>query len=182
MRSRSSIRGCVRPSVRPSVCRSHMSWNHEKVPFLTKNTISTSENASYAVYPALLNINVKSTTIALLHSSKSVWMIHTDCHFIITQTLCAVDIFERIGSETIAILNLELHLRTDSKLHHGGVPHLWSERGAGRHWLLLPIRSSKCRHRRVSQRNDATASVCNLFVRHPDWKCYQIKFDWICII
>ena len=51
MRSRISIRGYVRPSVRPS----HTSWNHAKVPFLTKTTISTSENASYAVYPALLS-------------------------------------------------------------------------------------------------------------------------------
>ena len=43
MRSRISIRGYVRPSVG----RSHTSWNHAKVPFLTKTTISTSENASY---------------------------------------------------------------------------------------------------------------------------------------
>ena len=41
-------------SVRPSVRRSHTSWNLEKVPFLTKTT-STSENASYAVYPALFS-------------------------------------------------------------------------------------------------------------------------------
>ena len=46
MRSRISIRGYVRPSVGPS-------WNHAKVPFLTKTTTSSSENASYAVYPAL---------------------------------------------------------------------------------------------------------------------------------
>ena len=53
MRSRISIRGCVRPSVGPSVGPSHMSWNHTKVRFLTKTTISTSEYASYAVYTAL---------------------------------------------------------------------------------------------------------------------------------
>ena len=57
MRSRISIRGCVRPSVgpsvRPSVRPSHTSWNRAKTPFLITTTISTSENASYAVYPAL---------------------------------------------------------------------------------------------------------------------------------
>ena len=41
-------------SVRPSVGRSHASWNPAKVPFSTKITGSTSENASYAVYTALL--------------------------------------------------------------------------------------------------------------------------------
>ena len=40
-------------SVRPSVRRSHTSWNPAKVPFSTKITGSTSENASYAVYTAL---------------------------------------------------------------------------------------------------------------------------------
>ena len=53
MRYRICIRGYVGPSVRPSVHRSHTSWNHAKVPFLTKTSISTNENASYAVYPAL---------------------------------------------------------------------------------------------------------------------------------
>ena len=51
MRSRISIRG----SVRWSVCRSYASWNYAKVPYLTKTTTSTSENASYAVYPALFS-------------------------------------------------------------------------------------------------------------------------------
>ena len=37
----------VRRSVRPSVCATHTSWNLAKVPFLTKTTISASENASY---------------------------------------------------------------------------------------------------------------------------------------
>ena len=46
----------VCPSVRRSVHPSHTSWNHAKVPFSTKTTISISENASYAVYPALLKI------------------------------------------------------------------------------------------------------------------------------
>ena len=61
MRSRISIRGCVRPSVgpsvRPSVCpsvgRSHTSWNPARVTFLARITSSTGENASYAVYTAL---------------------------------------------------------------------------------------------------------------------------------
>ena len=48
-----SVRRSIGPSVRPSVRQSHTSWNHAKVPFLTKTTISTSKNASYAVYPAL---------------------------------------------------------------------------------------------------------------------------------
>ena len=40
-------------SARPSVTH-EFSWkNHAKVPFLTKTTISTGENASYAVYPVL---------------------------------------------------------------------------------------------------------------------------------
>ena len=55
MRSRISIKGCVCPSVLLSVGpsvgwsvrRSHISWNHAKVPFLTKTTFSTSKNASY---------------------------------------------------------------------------------------------------------------------------------------
>ena len=61
MRSRISIRGCVRPSVGPSVGLSvRRSVGHtraetmQKWRFLTKTTISTSENASYAVYPAWL--------------------------------------------------------------------------------------------------------------------------------
>ena len=53
MRSRISKWGCVRPSVGWSVRPSRSSWNHAKKPFLTKITASTSENASYAVYPAL---------------------------------------------------------------------------------------------------------------------------------
>ena len=47
------VRACVRPSVRRSVCRPQTSRKYAKVPFLTKTTTSTSENASYAVYPAL---------------------------------------------------------------------------------------------------------------------------------
>ena len=43
----------VRPSIHPSVHRSHTSWNPAKVPFSTKITGNTSENASYAVYTAL---------------------------------------------------------------------------------------------------------------------------------
>ena len=66
MRSRISIRGCVRPSVRPSVRRSHTSWNLAKPPFLTKSTGSTSENASYAVYPALFFLMWKMATCAFL--------------------------------------------------------------------------------------------------------------------
>ena len=46
----------VHPSVCPFICWSHPSWNHAKVPFLTKTTSRTSENASYAVYPALLKL------------------------------------------------------------------------------------------------------------------------------
>ena len=53
MRSRISIRGCVRPSVGWSVRPSHTSWNQLKMPFLTRTTTSTGKNASYAVYPAL---------------------------------------------------------------------------------------------------------------------------------
>ena len=69
MRPRIFIRGCVRPSISPSVGQSigplvgpsigpsirqsHTSWNHAKMPFSTKVTISTSEDASYAVYTAL---------------------------------------------------------------------------------------------------------------------------------
>ena len=82
MRSRISIRGCVRlsvgpsarPSVRPSVRRSHTSWNHAKVPFLTKNTISASENASYAVYPALF-------CFSLVNSLFSTFFSKTQPHF-----------------------------------------------------------------------------------------------------
>ena len=48
-----SVHRSVRLSVGLSVRPSHTSWNRAKVPFLTKTTISTSENASYAVYPAL---------------------------------------------------------------------------------------------------------------------------------
>ena len=42
----------MRGYVRPSICRSarHTRWNHAKVPFLTKTTISTSENASYVFW------------------------------------------------------------------------------------------------------------------------------------
>ena len=49
-RVRPSVGQSVHPSVRPLVRPSHTSWNHAKVPFLTKTTISMSENASYAVY------------------------------------------------------------------------------------------------------------------------------------
>ena len=48
---RRSVGPPVHRSVGPSVRQSHTSWNHAKVPFLTKTTISTSEN----VYPALLS-------------------------------------------------------------------------------------------------------------------------------
>ena len=61
MRSRISIIGYVRPSVRPS----HTSWKHAKVPFLTKITITTSENASYAVYPALFFLSSDHQTLPL---------------------------------------------------------------------------------------------------------------------
>ena len=55
-----SIRGCVHLSVCRLVHWSHTSWNHANVPFLTKTTISTSENASYAVYPALLLLDAST--------------------------------------------------------------------------------------------------------------------------
>ena len=42
-----SVSPSVGPSVCPSVGRSHTSWDHAKVLFLTITTISTSENASY---------------------------------------------------------------------------------------------------------------------------------------
>ena len=57
MRSPISIKGCVRPS--------YTSWNHAKVPFLTKTTTSTSENASYAVCPALFSNTPKVCLVAL---------------------------------------------------------------------------------------------------------------------
>ena len=41
MRSRISIRGCVRPSVRPSVGRSHTSWISEKWAEFEQNSIRT---------------------------------------------------------------------------------------------------------------------------------------------
>ena len=54
MRSHISIRGYAHPSIgHPS----HMRWNHAIVPFLTKTTISTSENASYDEYPGLVSKN-----------------------------------------------------------------------------------------------------------------------------
>ena len=67
MRSRISIRGCVRPSVRRSVCwsvrPSHTSWNPAKVRFSTKITGSTSENASYAVYTVLFQLSIQRLEI-----------------------------------------------------------------------------------------------------------------------
>ena len=56
------------PSVRPS----HASCNYAKVPVLIKATISTNENASYAVYPALLTFSpsisiFRTPTISIPH-------------------------------------------------------------------------------------------------------------------
>ena len=55
MHSRISIRGCVRQAicrfVGCSVGWSHMSWNHAKVPFLTKTTISTRTHLMPCIWP-----------------------------------------------------------------------------------------------------------------------------------
>ena len=67
MRSRISIRGCVRPSIRRSVGRSHTSWNHAKVPCLTKTTISTSENASYGRVSGLVHWSLRAIKFMLIH-------------------------------------------------------------------------------------------------------------------
>ena len=61
MRRRISLRGCVRLSVRPSIRKSLtpslrrllVASYAEYSALLTKTTISTSENASYAVYSVL---------------------------------------------------------------------------------------------------------------------------------
>ena len=70
MRSRISFRGFVRPSVRPS----HTRWNNAKVPFLTKTTISTSENASYGrvsglVQSCLVSISIRDSSSVLTSPS-----------------------------------------------------------------------------------------------------------------
>ena len=91
MRSRISIRGCVRPyvrpSVHPSVHRSHTSWNHAKMLFLIKTTISTSNNASYAVYAALLGADKQSisgTVCSSLHYAFSLLV----CIDMLSNTAC----------------------------------------------------------------------------------------------
>jgi len=74
MSVRPSVRSLVSSSIRPFVgrfvCPSHTSWNYATVPFLTKTTISTSDNTSYAVYPALFIHNLEPK----LKRSKAVFL------------------------------------------------------------------------------------------------------------
>ena len=62
-------------SFRQYVFQLQTSWNHAKKLFLTKTTISTSEKASYAVYPALL-IFMKREQYHATHSIKLGAYIH----------------------------------------------------------------------------------------------------------
>jgi len=54
-------------SVCPSVGHTRV---EKKVPFLTKTTISTSENASYAVYPALFAV---TTILVVVRIVALIW-------------------------------------------------------------------------------------------------------------
>ena len=115
MRSRISIRGYVRRSVRPSVRPSHTSWNHAKVPFSTKTTISTSENASYGRVSGrvscILQLFILFGPTWNCHASDW-WQSHQ--YYLFELTLCFAALVCYDNSTTYLIL-IQSSVETDNK-------------------------------------------------------------------